>query len=250
MTSTSAMTRRSTLIAAFALCSMLGACGSGKGSDTNTAQAAEATMVPSGSVTTPLGGSPANAPAFSRSETLQVTSKTIREKVAHPSSGLLVIGIVCRPNEVGRFPILMYQHAGFSGVGSDASGEGLCQYMADRGYAVFMLSFRGEDGSQGRVEYCGGEVEDTLQMLAIARNQSYVAADPELVEFIGQATANLALHQPVPLAIELVRRCIPPKLWRIGVVPCWWSKEPATKPFRQDNPVIWFVPLEGSGILT
>ena len=38
-------------------------------------------------------------------------------------SGLLVYGIICGSINVGRFPMLMYQHRGFSGVDGDVGGD-------------------------------------------------------------------------------------------------------------------------------
>jgi alpha/beta superfamily hydrolase len=192
----------------------LGACGKGSSDDDAGEAASNATVVSSGTVAVPVPGAAANAPAFVQVEDLQRTAKTIREKVSYLSSGLQVNGLVCRPNELGRFPILMYQHGGFSGVGGDASGDGLCQYMADRGYAVFMSSYRGEDGSQGRIEYCGGEVDDSLQLLAIARTQAYVSADE---------IAVLGLSHGACISLQMVARGVPATVVVDVFGPTEWS---------------------------
>lgn len=123
------------------------------------------------------------APVFKSLELIYQGERVLHERISYESDGLTVNGLVCRPNNPGRFPILMYQHAGFSGLRADWEGKGLCHYMADRGYAVFMSSFRGEDGSQGPIEFCAGEVNDSLRLHEIARAQPYVV--PDLVALLG-----------------------------------------------------------------
>jgi dipeptidyl aminopeptidase/acylaminoacyl peptidase len=130
------------------------------------------------------------------------------------SQGLLISGLICRPNEDGRFPILMYQHAGFNGFGADLSGDGLCQYMSDRGYAVFMSSYRGEDTAQGIVEYCAGEVDDALQLLTIARRQAYVAAD--LIALLGFSHGGC-------ISLQMIARGVPAQVVVDVFGPTEWS---------------------------
>ncbi len=153
-------------------------------------------------------------PVFLEAQLLQVTSRTIREKVSYLSNGLRITGLVCRPNEAGRFPILMYQHAGFSGFGADLGGDGLCQYFSDRGYAVFMSAYRGEDESQGIVEYCAGEVDDSLRMLAIARTQAYVV--PDLVALLGFSHGGC-------ISMQMIARGVPAQVVVNVFGPADWS---------------------------
>jgi alpha/beta superfamily hydrolase len=78
--------------------------------------------------------------------------------------------------------VLALNHGGFEGLGADWNG-GLCVAFARAGYATVESSYRGEDGSQGRVEFCLGEVSDVLNMLAIALAQPY--ADPQRASMLG-----------------------------------------------------------------
>lgn len=169
--------RRLAVLAAGAalLNALLASCGDNRSSSGNDAPAVESVAVSAASPG-PAAANPSTARKFTSVERLQTTAASIRERVTYRSADLLITGLVCRPVEPGRFPILMYQHGGFSGVGSDADGEGLCQYMADRGYVVMMSSYRGADGSDGRTEYCAGEVSDVIEMLGIAQAQPYSAA--------------------------------------------------------------------------
>jgi dipeptidyl aminopeptidase/acylaminoacyl peptidase len=69
------------------------------------------------------------------------------------------------------------------------------------GYVFLESSYRGEDGSQGGVEVCLGEVDDTLQMIAVARAQPY--ADPTRVGISGASHGGCitlrALERGVPV---------------------------------------------------
>lgn len=105
----------------------------------------------------------------------------IRERVSYRSGGLKIYGQLCRPNRAGPFPILVWNHGGFEGLmQSDLEA---CQNFAALGYMALMSSYRGEDGSQGQVEVCQGEVDDVLRMLEIGRSMPY--ANPSRVAVAG-----------------------------------------------------------------
>jgi fermentation-respiration switch protein FrsA (DUF1100 family) len=86
--------------------------------------------------------------------------------------------------------------------------------MADRGYAVFMSSYRGEDGSQGRIEYCGGEVDDSVQLLAVARTQPYVSPDE---------IALLGLSHGGCISLQMIARGVAAKVVADVFGPTEWS---------------------------
>jgi hypothetical protein len=70
-----------------------------------------------------------------------------------------------------------------------------------------MSSYRGEDGSQGSVEICDGEVDDSLQLLALVDAQPY--ADPSHAGMIGASHGGcitlraVARGAPVVAAADL-----------------------------------------------
>jgi dipeptidyl aminopeptidase/acylaminoacyl peptidase len=105
------------------------------------------------------------------------------EKVSYRSTGgLRIEGQICRTTIPGRRPVLVVNHGGFEGLGGEWNG-GLCKTIAQAGYVVIESSYRGEDGSEGRVEFCLGEVDDVLEMLEIALQQHW--ADRERVSLLG-----------------------------------------------------------------
>jgi dipeptidyl aminopeptidase/acylaminoacyl peptidase len=127
------------------------------------------------------------------------------ERVTYLAGGLTIVGQVCRPTAPGRHPILVFNHGGFSGLGAEWDGA-LCAGAAN-GFVIAMSSYRGEDGSQGTVEVCAGEVDDTLQLLAVVGAQPY--ADPSHAAMFGASHGGcitlraIARGAPVRAAADL-----------------------------------------------
>jgi dipeptidyl aminopeptidase/acylaminoacyl peptidase len=140
---------------------MLAACG-GIESTTGTADVAAVT-----------------APAFTGVVRVATHPGYIAEGITYLVGGLTIVGQVCRPTAPGSYPILLFNHGGFSGLGAEWDGA-LCAGAAN-GFVIAMSSYRGEDGSQGGVEVCAGEVDDTLQLLAIVSGQPYADATRALM---------------------------------------------------------------------
>ncbi len=101
--------------------------------------------------------------------TIDVTHReanVVVERVSYGGTGTQprVFGQVCRPTGgTAKHPVVALNHGGFSGLKGDADG-GLCVTLARKGYVAIEASYRGEDGSQGNVEACHGEVDDVLAM--------------------------------------------------------------------------------------
>jgi len=98
----------------------------------------------------------------------------IIEKVSYRSNGLRIFGQVCRPPSAGPHPVMIVNHGGFGGLGGEEWNGGVCQETASRfGYVVAESSYRGEDGSEGAIELCLGEVDDVLRMIDVVLAQPY-----------------------------------------------------------------------------
>ena len=106
----------------------------------------------------------------------------VTERVTYRSGGLLIDGQVCRPVEGGPFPVIVFNHGGFMGLGV-APDSGNCVDSARSGFVWIGSSYRGEDASEGDVEVCLGEVDDVLAMIDVALAQPY--ADPDRVVMWG-----------------------------------------------------------------
>jgi len=129
----------------------------------------------------------------------QSNAAIIVENVTYRSGALVAAGQVCRPNDSARHPIFSDQHGGFAGLDGDADA-GLCPALANMGYVFLEASYRGEDSSQGSVEVCLGEVDDMMQMIAVAQAQLY--ADAGRVGVLGSSHGGCitlrALERGVP----------------------------------------------------
>jgi len=112
-------------------------------------------------------------------ETIASDDDVVVERVMYRSDGLRVKGQVCRPKAQGVFPVVVGNHGGWDGLGNDWAnlGDGACGSLARLGYVVAMSSYRGEDGSDGRIEFCAGEARDVRAMLEIVRRQPYAKLD-------------------------------------------------------------------------
>jgi hypothetical protein len=145
------------------------------------------------------------APAFTGIVPFPPRPGYLVEGVTYLVGGLTIVGQVCRPTAPGRYPIIVFNHGGFSGLGAEWDGA-LCGGAAN-GFVIAMSSYRGEDDSQGAVEVCAGEVDDTLQLLAIVGAQPY--ADATRAAMIGGSHGGcitlraIARGAPVRAAADL-----------------------------------------------
>jgi dipeptidyl aminopeptidase/acylaminoacyl peptidase len=140
----------------------------------------------------------------SRTVTLEDDAILI-EKVSYRSGGLLVFGQLCRPKLAGPHPVHIMNHGGFAGLASWNGGN--CADAARNGWVAAESSYRGEDGSEGAVEVCLGEVDDVLRLLEIVRAQPYASAQRVLMSGIshGGCITLRALQRgaPVQLAVDI-----------------------------------------------
>ena len=116
-------------------------------------------------------------------KTTQTRAGIVIERVTYRSGGLTIYGQVCRPASGGRHPVLISNHGGFSGIPDWDGLNGFCASAAKAGWVLAESSYRGEDGSDGRIEVCLGEVDDVLAMLEVVRSQSY--ADQDRIAMLG-----------------------------------------------------------------
>jgi dipeptidyl aminopeptidase/acylaminoacyl peptidase len=126
---------------------------------------------------------PAPEPDWLSAETTKELPGVVIEKVTYKSGDLIIVGQVCRPAGDGPYPVIISNHGGFEGLPDWDDPNGFCVAAAKAGWALAESSYRGEDGSGGRVEVCLGEVDDVLAMLDVVRTQSY--ADPQRIAMIG-----------------------------------------------------------------
>lgn len=94
---------------------------------------------------------------------------TVTTRITYRSDGRRIRGIVVTPRTSGRHPVIIYNHGGIGEVGRVVLSEILeFNRLAARGYIVLASTYRGEQGSEGRPDMDGGDVDDTLALLKVA----------------------------------------------------------------------------------
>jgi dipeptidyl aminopeptidase/acylaminoacyl peptidase len=96
------------------------------------------------------------------------------EKITYLSGKLKINARVWFPAGSGVMPAVLYNHGGISGLSSGTLKR--CRELAQAGFVVFASSYRGEDGSDGRIEVSKGEVDDVLAGMDWLRTQARVDA--------------------------------------------------------------------------
>ncbi len=93
-----------------------------------------------------------------------ISSKSIlgilEQDLWYKSGTLKIRGRLFLPSGASRVAGVVYNHGGISGLSNLAATR--CRELAMAGFAVFASSYRGEDGSDGRIEVAKGEVDDVL----------------------------------------------------------------------------------------
>jgi dipeptidyl aminopeptidase/acylaminoacyl peptidase len=79
------------------------------------------------------------------------------------------------PGGPGPLPGLVVNHGGIKGI--DERVLGRSRRLCERGYAIVLPSFRGEDGSEGLPDVAAGDVRDALAALQLLAEQPGVDAD-------------------------------------------------------------------------
>ncbi len=88
------------------------------------------------------------------------TSGILEQDLWYKSGTLKIRGRLFLPSGTTRVAGVVYNHGGISGLSNLAATR--CRELAMAGLAVFASSYRGEDGSDGKVEVAKGEVDDVL----------------------------------------------------------------------------------------
>lgn len=107
-------------------------------------------------------------PGAGKSENIIVEKKLVDKgkavrvyRVTYKSTGLKVRGLMFENRtKKGKLPGIVFNHGGVDGI--PEAFKNRCRELAAAGYHVFAPSYRGEDGSEGKVEVAAGEVDDAM----------------------------------------------------------------------------------------
>ncbi len=110
-------------------------------------------------------------------------SRRVAERLYYQSSdGVIVSGLLFRPQGTGPWPLIVVDHAGF-GTAADFSDVALG--MTDKGYLAFAPDFRGSGKSQGVHELAKGEVNDVIAGIDYVQAQGLI--DHDRIGIYGQS---------------------------------------------------------------
>lgn len=109
------------------------------------------------------------------------------QEISYLSDGLRVRGFLFLPPGDGRGPGIVFNHGGVSGVSKDMLRRSAD--LARAGYVVLTPAYRGEGGSEGRIEVADGEVTDVLTAAQILRGHPRV--DPRSIALVGSSHGAL-----------------------------------------------------------
>ena len=90
----------------------------------------------------------------------KTTKGVLEQDLWYKSGNLRIRGRLFLPSGTARVAGIVYNHGGVSGLSNLAATR--CRELAQAGFAVFASSYRGEDGSDGKIEVAKGEIDDVL----------------------------------------------------------------------------------------
>ncbi|GEM45857.1 alpha/beta hydrolase family protein [Deinococcus cellulosilyticus] len=89
-------------------------------------------------------------------------------QVTYLSEGLKIDALVCAPQNLkAGTPLLMLEHGGFD----TETDPRKCNEYAQMGYVIAQSAYRGQGRSEGKVEACLGEVNDSLALKQVVQDR-------------------------------------------------------------------------------
>jgi dipeptidyl aminopeptidase/acylaminoacyl peptidase len=113
--------------------------------------------------------------------------KLLEGNIVYSSGNLRIKAFTVRPNIAGQLPAIILNHGGTDGIGDSTKAR--ARDLARSGFAVFASAYRGEDGSDGKIEIAAGEVDDVLNGMTWWSQQKFV--DPARIGMLGSSHGAL-----------------------------------------------------------
>jgi dipeptidyl aminopeptidase/acylaminoacyl peptidase len=113
--------------------------------------------------------------------------KLLERNIIYSSGSLRIKAFTVRPEVSGRLPAIILNHGGTDGISDSLRAR--ARELARAGFAVFASAYRGEDGSDGKIEIAAGEVADVLNGMAWWSQQKFV--DPNSIGMLGSSHGAL-----------------------------------------------------------
>jgi dienelactone hydrolase len=99
-------------------------------------------------------------------------------KIRYLSDGLEVVGFILKPKANGsKYPAIIFNRGGYRELGKVTNKTlKFLSYFSSKNYVVLASQYRGNDGSQGKEEYGGKDVNDVLNIMELAKSLPFVEA--------------------------------------------------------------------------
>ena len=124
---------------------------------------------------------------FSTTTQKQVFKRNNYYKIVYNSSGRKVKGYIAEPDGNDKLPCIIFNRGGTKnhGIFTDISivTSPYITRMVDWGYIVITTQYSGNDGSEGKDEFGGMDLDDTLKLKEIL--ERYYRADTNKIGMIG-----------------------------------------------------------------
>lgn len=139
-------------------------------------------------------------------------NNAVVEKVTYLSDGLKVKGYIAYPKEIidPKLPCIIWNRGGYkeSGAIDRFTAKGIFGMLAAQGYVVLSTQYRGNDGSEGKDEIGGSEINDIKNLLKASEELEII--DPNRIGVIGwsrggmMALLSIIRELLIPKAVVLV----------------------------------------------
>jgi dipeptidyl aminopeptidase/acylaminoacyl peptidase len=106
----------------------------------------------------------------------EVYENSVVEKITYLSDNLKVKGYLAYPKDLGmKYPCIIWNRGGYGDNGAidRFNARGIFGQMASWGYVVFTSQYRGNDGSEGKDEIGGADVNDILNLIPLAEELDF-----------------------------------------------------------------------------
>ncbi len=126
-------------------------------------------------------------------------------KIKYKSDNFTVVGILAQPKHMTkeRYPLVIYNRGGSGDSGKIivCTLKDDIYFLVKQGYVVLASQYRGNDGSEGKDEIGGGDINDVLNLYKVAQNLGYIDLDNIFMLGFsrGGLMAFLALKHKMPL---------------------------------------------------
>lgn len=115
--------------------------------------------------------------------------------IRYKSDGLLVTGLMVTPKEKGNYPCIIYNRGGNRNSGriSFKMAQKHLVPFAENGYIVIASNYRGNNGSEGKEEFGGVDINDVLNLVpALAK---VPGADTSRIGLLGHSRGGIMTYK-------------------------------------------------------